>query len=222
MLDEADKNPTAWVDRVDLMAAAGTEERPATVPAPYIGKDNPVALDKSGPSAFRSAIFERISALMEKFRRFSGLSFDPAAPSLTGTVVDLSASPGQAIAALYLPKGSVVLVQQDALVKAMQLTGRSPEGLGLVYVENDQDFASKVNQAIGLFEGVETVRILSTRPGGQVQAAVNTAWGRGVAVQVEGGLTLQQLLQNAGAVWNDALKNFLGLVQDAESLIQYL
>ncbi len=191
------------------VTTAGAEEKAVTAQKPVVVRG-------------RDQAFADLSALMERFSRFTGLSFDPAAPSLTGTVVDLSASPGQAVAALYLPKGSVVLVQQDALVKAMQLTGRSPEGLGLVYVENQQDFAAKVNQAIGLFEGVETVRILSTRPGGQVQAAVNTAWGRGVTVQVEGGLTLQQLLQNAGAVWNDALKNFLGLVQDAESLIQYL
>lgn len=171
----------------------------------------------------RADIFSDLSSLMEQFRQQPELEFEPAAQSTTGVVVDLSAGVEEAMVALYIPRGLTVLVNPDALLKAEQLTGRIAieRGLRVFYVQDDRDFVRQVNRAIGSFQDVDSVQIFSTRAEQLVKTVVDVG-GRDIPVYVRGSLTLDELLANVGAIWSQALRNFLDRVHQSADHSRYL
>jgi len=171
----------------------------------------------------RGAVYERMASAMTQFRQQGDLEFQSAVPVNVGVVADLSDSFEAAVAALYLPAGSTVVVNTSMLLKAEQLTGRTAteRGLNLFYVENDQEFSKQINRAIGSFQDVEVIRVLSTRSASQVKVAVDVG-GRDIPVEVRADLGLDELMANLGAVWTRGLTNFINRVQQSADYSQFL
>ena len=191
----------AWIESVQSRRgpSAGAEEKTAT----------------------RAEAFAGLPGLTEWFRTQPDLEFTPAAPSTMGVVADLSQGVDEALAALYLPKDLPVLVNSNALARALQIATDRPLEGRRIFVTDGSDYAAQLNRVVGLYRGVESVRVFSTRPQERVQAALDVG-GRDIPVYAEGNLTLERLMSNVGAVFNQGLRNFLRRARQAADFSRYL
>jgi hypothetical protein len=141
-------------------------------------------------------------------------------------VVDLSADLEQALAAPYLPvvpgqRIAVLLATVDDLLKVIQMTDRNLDHLQ-VFFADEGGFAAGINKAIASFgRSVSAVKVYSTRSQREVSAATDVG-GRDIPVQVEGDLTVSQILLNLGAVSGPAMRFLMQLYEGAKSLVQFL
>lgn len=233
------RNSTA--DNLELMhfvdqALDSSKPRPteadSSAPTRLIASDNTRIVPSQPPQGpaepaagleEKGVVYARMASAMAQFRQQGEMEFQPAVPFNVGVIADLSDSFEAAVAALYLPAGSTVLVNTSMLLKAEQLTDRTAtgRGLNLFYLESDRDFGAQINRAIGSFRDVEAVRVLSTRPAGQVKGAIDVG-GRDIPVEVRADLGLDELMANLGAVWTQGLRNFINRVHQSADYSRFL
>lgn len=218
-LQTGDRN---WAQKqIDAMTGGLEEIAPAeTFEVPSVAA-SAVGLEKS----------ERPADLVRKVRDFFATATVPEEfqPGM-GLVVDLAAGyESDALAALLLPKGSIVVVGTDALLKAEQLAGRTAIEQGLTTVTTDRGpdgvpAALRAAVAHARGGGGKTVRVYSETDSGELRQILNDVADG--SVEFNGGLTVEQILRRLRPDDLTTVKGFLALLgragQEWRSLREYL
>ena len=161
---------------------------------------------------------EPVAQLVDDIRRFfAGPAAVPPAefqPGM-GLVVDLATGfESDALAALMLPRGAVVIVGTEALLKAEQLANRTAMEQGIITVRADRGpdgapAALRVAVAWARGEVGKTVRIYSGLPTSELGSILNDVAAG--SVELNGGLTVEQILERLRP-GDDAVSAFLALL----------
>lgn len=169
----------------------------------------------------RAGVFGRILRIRGQIERFhrdfpDGIQFDAPRVAATGVLVDLTGSPAEAFASLYLrlPHDARVLVDSEVFGKILGLTDRLPDrDIRFFFKEEEETYAEALQRAIGSLAGV--VRVFSTRSREAVLAAAGPHRGR---VQTIESRDFRILLANLGAVEDEALEAFLELLRELSGI----